>query len=446
MTNPPSVADVDLYNPATQQDWYPTYQLLRDEAPVYRVPNTNMYVVSRYADVMHVLRHQDIFPTGAAASRSRAALAVYEAKGWPRVTPLSVNPPDHRKYRQLIDGFFDPAGATHWQPFIEATIDELIDSFVADGTTEFSSAFALPLPVRVITHILGFPAADIPQLKEWSSAWVLPFAGGLSDEQEVWVAEQVVAFHHYIAEQIAQKRLDPKDDVLTALTHASFDGQRPLTDHEIITIADHLYIGGNETTTFALTSAMWLMLREPGLYDRLREKRELVDVFLEEAMRLESPTQGLFRRVAIETSIAGVSLAAGAVVHIRYAAANRDEQMFPNADRVDLGRPNGKRHMAFSLGEHLCPGHGLSRLEQKLALNALLDRLGNLQLTDDRNDFAHQPGFVLRALERLQISWTAAEPARRPRQPSEPPANQRSNIGRRPLHTSSTMSPLGGCT
>ena len=157
----------------------------------------------------------------------------------------------------------------------------ILDVIAADGAAEIVHAFALPLPVRVITRILGFPDSDVPKLKDWSAAWVLPFAGDLTEAQEVWVAEQVVQFQHYIAEHIAQKRSNPGDDVLTALTQASFAGKRRLTDHEIITMADHLFIGGNETTTFAITSALWIMLREPGLYELLRDRRELVDVFVE---------------------------------------------------------------------------------------------------------------------------------------------------------------------
>jgi cytochrome P450 len=395
----------DLYDPAVQLDWYPTYRQLRDSAPVYRMPGTNTYVISRYADVLHVLRHQDVFPTGASQYRTQAAKEVYERTGWPKMTPLSVNPPDHRQYRALVDGFFDTVGAQRWKTLIETTIDELLHGFEADGAAEIVQAFALPLPVRVITSVLGFPAADIADLKRWSEAWVLPFAGGLSEATEVWVAEQVVEFQHYIAAQIAEKRRRPTDDVLTELTRASFGGERPLTDHEIITMIDHLFIGGNETTTFAITSALWIMLREPGLYDVLRQRRELVEVFVEESMRLESPTQGLFRLVAQDTEIGGAPIPAGSIVHIRYASANRDERMFEHPDDVDLERPNVRRHMAFSLGEHHCPGHGLSRLEQNLALHAILDRLPELRLAPG-NDFAHQPGFVLRALERLHVEWT----------------------------------------
>jgi cytochrome P450 len=402
------MSDIDLFDPATQEDWFPTYRRLRDEQPVYRMPGTNIHVVTRYDDVLYVLRHQELFPTGSGSTRTAAAREVYETKGWARITPLSTNPPDHRNYRELVDGFFDAKGSLHWQPIIEATIADLLDEMQADGSADYVEAFALPLPVRVITRVLGFPATDIPQLKAWSSAWVLPFSGPLTPDQEVWVAEQVVEFQHYIHHYIEAKRAEPGDDVLSSLVDARFGGDRPLSDHEIITIIDHLYIGGNETTTFALTSALWLLLREPGLYERVRADRSLVEPFIEEALRMESPTQGLYRTVAVDTAIGGVPVPAGATLHIRYGAANRDERMFPDPDTVHLDRANVRRHMAFSLGEHHCPGSGLSRLEQQLALNAVLDRLPDLRLAEGRNDFRHLPGFVLRALNELHIDWTPA--------------------------------------
>ena len=408
-----STDDIDLSDPATQQDWYPSYDRLRAEAPVHRVPGSNTYVVTRYDLVLHVLRHQEVFPSGTGLTgRTSGARAVYEARGWQRLAPLGGNPPEHRHYRALVDHFFDRAGAQRYREAIQTAIDDLLDEMVRAGDrdddgvgrADFMQSFALPLPVRMITDILGFPARDIDRLKPWSSAWVLPFAGGLTDEQEVWVATQVVEFQEYIQQWVTAKRADPADDVISALTVARYGDERPLTDPEIISIIDHLYIGGNETTTFALTSALWILLREPGLLQQVLADRSLIEPFVEESLRLESPTQGLFRRVARDTELGGVALPEGSVVHIRYAAANRDPAMFPQPDRVDVQRPNLRRHMAFSLGEHHCPGEGLSRLEQTMALSAVVDRLPGLRLADT-NDFAHQPGFVLRALTRLDIEW-----------------------------------------
>ena len=403
--------DIDLFDPDTQQDWFQVYRRLREEAPVYRIPGSNTFVISRYADVMHVLRHQDIFPSGTGVTtRGSPAQQVYLTRGWDRLAPLGTNPPDHRRYRALVDSYFDSDGSERHRSEIQQVIDELIDSMAGApsaapvGSADFMAEFALPLPVRMITSILGFPASDIDQLKAWSAAWVLPFAGGLSDEQHVWVAEQVVEFQAYILEHLHEKRAHPGDDVLSALAVARYGDERPLTDPEIISIIDHLYIGGNETTTFALTSALWILLREPGLYERVLDDRMLVEPFVEEVLRLESPTQGLYRRVARDTELAGVALPEGATVHIRYASANRDPAMFPDPDCVDLDRANGRRHMAFSLGEHHCPGEGLSRLEQRMALHSVLERLPHLRLAPG-NDFAHAPGFVLRALDRLDIEW-----------------------------------------
>lgn len=404
-----TMTDIDLFDAAVQEDWYPTYDRLRVEAPVYRIPRSDLYVVTRYEDCMHVLRHQDLFPTGTGGLRHAAAREVYERDGWPRWAPLSTNPPEHRAYRALIDGFFDHRGSLRWEAEIEATVQELIDGFVADGRTELVGSFAGPLPVRMITRILGFPVEDIPQLVAWSAAWVRPFAGGLTEEEEVAVAVEGVAFQRYIAEQAEAKRSAPGDDVLSALVQATFDdpatGPRPLTDREVVSIVDHLYIGGNETTTFAITSGVWLLLRDPELLATLVARPERIDDFIEEALRVESPTQGLYRSVAVDTDIAGVAIPAGSTVHIRYGAANRDPGRFEQPARIDLDRRDKGRHMAFSLGEHHCPGAGLSRLEQRIAYRSLIERLPGLRPTPGANDFRHLPGFVLRALRSLDVSW-----------------------------------------
>jgi cytochrome P450 len=398
---------VDLFDPATQEDWYPTYRYLRDEQPVYRIPGTQEFVISRYDDIMHVLRHQKTFPTGASKRRSPAAQQVYDRGGWERMTPLGTNPPIHRHYRNLVDHFLGGPGLDQWQPFVEATIDRLFTTFDHDGAVEWISQFSSILPGTVITHMLGLPQSDFEQLRTWSSAWVLPFIRTLEPDEDIWVAEQVVDFYEYLAAAIAEKRANPDDRVISSLVRAEFAGERPLTDQEIITIIDHLFIGGNETTTFAMASGLWIMLREPGLYDRLRHDRTLIPNFVEEALRIESPTQGLWRVVSEDTEIAGCPIPAGASVHLRYASANRDERVFECPHQVDLERPNVGRHMAFSLGEHHCPGAGLTRLEQVLTIEAALDRLPNLRFAPGKNDFTHIPMFAMRSLSELHLEFDA---------------------------------------
>ena len=397
--------DVDLFSLATQENWYPTYQHLRDEQPVYRIPGTADFVVSRYHDIMHVLRHQTVFPTGASRRRSLAAQQVYERGGWERMTPLGTNPPVHRHYRALVDQYLSGPGLDQWRPFIEQSIDELFATFEQDGHVEWITQFAARLPGMVISHLLGLPGTDLDRLRAWSSAWILPFVRRLEPEEEVWVAEQVVEFYEYLKATIDAKRTDPGEDIITYLTRASFAGTRPLSDQEIITIVDHLFIGGNETTTFAMASGLWILLREPGLLERIAADRARIPDLVEEVLRLESPTQGLWRAVAEDVVLAGVAIPAGSTVHLRYASANRDERVFACPADVDLDRPNAGRHMAFSLGEHHCPGAGLTRLEQVLTLEAVLARLPNLRFAGGRNDFDHLPMFTMRSLRSLHLDF-----------------------------------------
>lgn len=410
-------ASIDLFDPETQEDWYPAYERLRDEHPVYRLPDSNMYVLTRYEDIMQVVRDPKLFSNeherlgGDLLIKHEEARDYYcehglgKDEGIGRWSPLSIDPPRHRKYRELIDPFFQGAALAKARPMIEGLVDELIDGFADAGEVEIISAFAEPLPMTVITTLLGLPLEDLPQLKKWSATWASPFARGLTLEQEMDVAKQGVDFQNYIRDFADARRREPRDDILSHLVQVRFEGERLLTDHEIASIVDHLFIGGNETTTFAITSGMWIMLREPSIYRALQSDPSRIPTFGEEVLRLESPTQGLYRTASEDTEIRGVPIPKGATIHIRFAAANRDETMFPNPDSVDLCRANASRHLAFSKGEHHCPGAGLSRLEQVVAYERLLERLPNLRLTPERNDFTHWPGFVLRALHHLHLSF-----------------------------------------
>ena len=406
---------IDLMDPAVQQDWFPYYRTLRERAPVWRVPSTGEYFLSRYDDVIYVLRHPELFPHTSTSSEFRllqtdAANRYYEEHGWRRKQTLGIDPPVHREYRMLVDPWFNGAGAENARPVIETLAQSLLDGWIDDGEVEIVSQFAMPLPVMVITTVLGFPLEDIEQLKQWSEAWVMPFSRGLTAEQEMYVAEEGVAFQRYIWAHLQEKRRDPADDVLSHLATASFNDlergeQRPLTDGEIVNLIDHLFIGGNETTTFAITSGLWLLVNHPDVERRLRGQPELVPTFVDEVLRLESPTQGLWRGVARDVEIGGVVIPKGATVHIRYGAANRDPGMFSDPDMLALERANAGRHLAFGAGEHRCPGEGLSKLEQRIAVELFLERMSNLRFTAGRNDFEHHRGFWLRALKSLHVSF-----------------------------------------
>jgi cytochrome P450 len=404
----------DLFSPEANKTWFETYRHLREQTPVYRVPGSDLFILTRYQDIAMVVRDSDRFSNEADKHGGEPLLlcpeanAIYRERGWPKAFPLSVDPPEHKRFRALVNHFFTGARLEASRPLIERHVHQLIDAIPASGEVEFIAAFAEPLPAAVITDLLGLPHEDSEDLKRWSFAWALPFARGLSQEQEIWVAEQGVEFQHYLKRHIDERRAHPREDIISELAHAELD-DRPLGDGEIISMIDHLYIGGNETTAFALASALWLMLRDRPVYEALRADPSRIKGFVEEVLRLESPTQGLYRTATRDTEIGGVPIPKGATIHMRFAAANRDPEVFEAPDCIRFDRPNAMRHMAFSQAEHHCPGSGLSRLEMQIAIEALITRLPNLRLPEGRNNFEHHPGFVLRALKELHIAFDGVE-------------------------------------
>lgn len=414
-----SAADINFLDPAVQADWFTAYDVLREESPVYFMPELGMYVLTRYDDIEFVLRQPERFTVGPDVQNRDPLVAhaenraLYEAKGWPRYTPLGENLPEHRVYRGLVDPHLSPAAIKAREGEIRGIINELIDGFIDQREIEFISAFAEPLPMIVIAELLGFPRMDLPQLKEWSYAWVLPFSKGLSLEQERWAVEKHIELQHYIYATMQDKRKAPKDDIISHLLQAEYEDprsgeRRPLTDTEIIGMTDHLLIGGNETTTFALSNALWLLFRNPDTYAALRADRRLIKTFVEEALRIESPTQGLYRFVTEDVEIGGVPVPAGAMLSIRYGAGNHDPARYPDPDRPDLGRRNPGRHLAFGLGEHVCPGATLSRYEQNWAWEILFERLSDFREPAGKNHYEHVPGIWLRALKEIHMEFEAA--------------------------------------
>jgi len=260
--------------------------------------------------------------------------------------------------------------------------------------------------------MMGFPLEDLQDLKLWSEAWVAPFSLQLSVEQEREVSRLMVEFQHYIYDHIQDRRKNPKEnprsDVVNYLVHTPVklhSETRMLTDAEIINMIDHLYIGGNETTTFALTSGLWMLIENPDIQTHLADNPQKITTFVEEVLRLESPTQGMDRHTVEDVELSGISIPKGAHIHMRYAAANRDENQFKCPADIDLARKNASKHLAFSIGETHCPGAGLTRLEQNIATNLLLSRMKNFKFAEGKNSFQHHMNFTLRSFKDLHVTF-----------------------------------------
>ncbi len=410
-----SLADINPLAPETFECPFPFYEAMRRECPVYRVPGADFMIVSRFEDVLHVLRHPEIFSSksgpGLRSQPDEELLAIMR-QGWMPVNTLLTNdPPAHSRYRALVNKAFSARRVASLEPSITAIATDLIDRFIDDRRVELVAQFAVPLPLTVIADALGVDRADMDRFKRWSDDSVAPLGGFLTREREIECARSIVEFQHYFAERLEERRTNPRDDILTDLlnAHIGLEGEaaRPLTMAEMLSILQQLLVAGNETTTNLIASGMMLLARDPNLQAQLRREPERISNFVEEALRLESPVQGLFRQAVVDTEIGGTPVPAGTRLLLSYASANRDETRFSDADRVVLDREMPEDHLAFGRGIHFCLGAALARLEANVAFRLLLQRLDNIRTTEE-NDFTHVPSVILRGLKALHLEFDPA--------------------------------------
>lgn len=403
--------NLDLMDPVVQADPYSAYDALRIHTPVFEQPGTGFFVVTSYAGLDQVIRDPKTFSIEMGSLgmvglfRTKAARQIFADTGWVVGTKLSTDPPEHDGYRKLINVSFTAGRVRQSEPFIRALIDELLDRIGDRGECEFISEFCFPLPMKVIADRLGLPFEDLPRLKLWSEAWVEPFSYAMTPERELEVARLMVELQHYLVGKLEEKRRHPREDILSDLATGRLRGERLLDTGEMLGIAEQALVGGNETTTNAIASGMLLLMRHPEVLAALRADPTLVKPFVEETLRLESPTQGLLRRTTCDSELLGVPIPKGRFVHLRFGAANRDPEIFPDPARLDLHRKNAGAHMAFSQGEHHCLGAPLARQEMKLAFESVLERWPYISLAVPESELDYIPSFTLRALRRLPLRF-----------------------------------------
>ncbi|MGB1139999.1 MAG: cytochrome P450 [Halioglobus sp.] len=424
-----TLADVDLFGAGAQEHWYSAYPILHAHAPVLVLEGEGMggqgdaYVLNCYRDIERVVKDPERFtPLMSLGVRDlEASLARGEQP--PRDTSRfdialdsvrTLRPTEAlwRSHRQeLTDPFVGP-GASRYTDVIHALVDELIDDWIRRddgdgwGTVEFIQEFARPLPQRVTAHILGFPREDIPQLARWGNAQVMQYVIGsghmnqLDDAQAAEQASELEGFAEYLADKVAEKRANPGDDMISALTGIHYKAlDRRLTDDEIYGIIYFMILGGLETTQYAIEEQAQLICEQPGLFAKLKVDPDKIRAFTEEAMRLRAPTQGLSTRVTTqEEKFQGVKVPAGSILHIRFGAGNVDPEQYACPFELDLQRKSLGNHLTFSRGPRTCPGAGISRLEQQIAWRRLCERLEDLVFAEG-NTFEHQPGVMLGTLE-----------------------------------------------
>ena len=402
--------DYNFFDPEVLECPFDFYQLARKEAPVYNLPGTNIFLVTRHADIRAMLKDTATFSSDfghvlSGPGESDEVKALYEDAVEPANTLLTLDPPRHRVYRSLVNKVFSAKRVEQMHDYIETIVDELIDNFIEQGECEFIQAFASPLPLMVIADQLGIERELLPKFKTWSDALAARLGQMSTPEEQVDNAHAILEFQAYILAVIEARRQAPRDDMISDLANIEIDDGRKMNDEEVMSIVQQFLVAGNETTTSSLAGGLLSLIQDPQQMQLLVSEPERLENMVEEVLRTETPSAGLWRVVTHDTEFNGVHLPADSLVMLRYHSANRDESVFDDAENFDVCRRNADDHIAFGQGTHFCPGAMLARKEMNLAYSKLFARLTNIQLAAGKNDLTHWPNLVLRGLKSLHITF-----------------------------------------
>jgi len=393
--------DLSRLGPAFLSDPYPTYRVLREYAPVRRLPDGSFFL-TRYDDLAQVYRDTSTWSSDKKIDfrPNFADSLLYEH----HTTSLVFNdPPVHTRVRKLLAPAFTPRALRALEPRIEALVDRLLDAAEQRGRFDIIDDFAAAIPMQLIGDLLGVPQGEREPLRRWSLAILGALEPKLTREQFDTGVRAVAEFKDYLTRLIARRHVDGAADgreILSTLINASefasdAKGDEWLTELELQHNCIFLLNAGHETTTNLIGNGVDLLLRHPDAKAELAEHPELIDTAIEEFLRMESSNQLGNRRALRETELGGIAVPAGTYVHLCIGAANRDPAQFPDPDRLDIRRsPN--RHLAFGLGIHACAGMSLARMEARIAIGRLVGRFQKIERAGEavRGGRARFRGFL----------------------------------------------------
>ena len=422
------LAAIDYFSDADiAQDPYAYWEALRSEGPVVREPHHGVVAVTGYAEVMAAFKDVDSFSAVNAIGGPFPPLP-FEPTGddiaeqieahrhlFPIFEHLVVmDPPAHERARSLLSKLLTPRRLKENEDFMWQLVDRQLDEFIDNGACEFVSEFAKPFATLAITDLLGVPEKDRDTIRHALGAGRAPgsTAGGLNGAP---VGRNPLKYlDDLFSDYISERRHGPRDDVLSGMATATYpDGSTP-TLLEVVRPATFLFAAGQETVTKLLSAAVQTLGDRPEIQDRLRANRDLIPAFIEEAMRIQSPTKVDFRLARKTTTLGGVHIKAGTVLMLCLGAANRDPAKFENPNEFQLDRKNVREHIAFGRGIHTCAGAPLARAEGQVTVNRLLDRMREITISKDTHGpsgdrtYSYEPTFLLRGLTELHIGFKPA--------------------------------------
>ncbi|WP_339837597.1 cytochrome P450 [Paenibacillus sp. FSL R7-0272] len=370
----------ELHNKERQLSPFQVYAELRENTPVRYDEHRECWDVFRYEDVQYVLKNPKLF----SSERNRAGTSM-----------LTTDPPKHKQLRDLVNQAFTPKAIEALAPRIQDIADELLAPHLSGGRMNLIDDLATPLPVIVIAELIGVPATDRREFKEWSDVLV---KGARDDSEEAFQElekeklKNIQELYAYFTDIMDQRRLKPQDDLISLLLDAEIEGEK-LTEEEVVNFCILLLAAGNETTTNLIANAVRILSEQPELQEELLEHPDKVASAVEETLRYYPPIVAIGRVAREVIELGGKAIKAGQQVISWVGAANRDGAQFEQADQfVSDRKPN--RHMGFGFGIHFCLGAPLARLEARVVLHTLLQRMEQIQLVPETTLEPIQSAFV----------------------------------------------------
>lgn len=366
--------------PEVRENPYPYYAYLRNHAPAYQVPGLGFWAVSRYDDVLAILRNPQLFSSASFFASLTGDLSPFAPEA-PAI--ISMDPPSHTRLRKLVNRAFTPRRVASLETHLRAVAQQLLGQMEKEGTCDLVRDLAIPLPVIAIAELLGVPPERRLDFRHWTNAIVSAANGAVvTPEEQTVIRQTFLEFRAYFHAAIAAYRQKPSDNLLSDLVRAEEEKQM-LTGEEILSLAVLLLLGGSETTTNLISSAAVALLDHPRAMAMVRANPALVPNVLEETLRYEAPIQWFPRQAMQEVQIAGTIVPAGSMIMAMYGSANHDERKFADPEHFDLTRTLDG-HLTFGFGIHFCLGAQLARLEARVAVEELLGRFSHLARTDER--------------------------------------------------------------
>ena len=430
MIQPAELSEPDFFrDPAALADPYPYYAFLRQQGPVYREPHHGVVMVTGYDEARAIYSDLEAFSScnsvsgpfpgfspplaGPGVTDIRELIEEHRHELPMHDQIICFDPPVHTDHRALLMRLLTPKRLAENEEFMWRLADRQIDTFAARGSVELISEYASPFAFLVIADLLGVPEEDRATFMDdmQGKGRRRTMVGSAKENLE---HNPLQFLYDWFSRYVEDRRREPRQDVLTGLATATFpDGSLPEVI-DVVRVAVNLFAAGQETTVRLLGSALQLIAERPEIQETLRAEHGQIPDFIEETLRYESPVKGSFRLARVSTTVGGVEIPAGTTVMLLNGAASRDAGRFEEADEFEIDRLNSRQHLAFGRGVHSCPGGPLARVEARVSVERLLDRLGEIRISAEHHGppgerrYKHVPTFILRGLTSLHLEFDAS--------------------------------------